>query len=253
MSRFLTLSYGLLGYIVFLATFLYLIAFVTGLPVPYTVDAGGPESALRTAILVDVGLIALFGIQHSIMARPGFKRRWTRIVPKPIERTTFMMITCAIFALMFTQWRPIPTVVWDVDGFAGAVLDAIGWTGWLIALVSTFLIDHFDLFGLRQTWLHFRGRTYTRRAFQLRSLYRMVRHPLMLGFVIAFFGASTMTVGHLLFAGTYLAYILIALVLEERDLVAEHGDAYEDYRRRVPKLIPGLPRASGEAAALEAR
>lgn len=246
MSRFLTLTYGVLGYTVFFATFLYLIGFVTGFFVPVTVDQGGTEGPLGVAILINVALIALFGVQHTIMARPRFKKAIAGVIPPSIERTTFMMVTCGVFALMFTQWRPIPTVLWSLDGAAAWIVHGVGFTGWAIVLLSTFLIDHFDLFGLRQTWLAFRGVPYSQRPFQERSLYRVVRHPLMLGFLIAFWAAPTMTVGHLVFAGTYTVYILAALFVEERDLVALHGTAYREYQRRVPKLLPLGGRPSGD-------
>lgn len=238
MSRLLTLLFGVGGYAVFFATFLYLIGFVSGLWVPITVDAGGPEAAPWLAVLINIGLISLFGVQHTIMARPAFKRWLTRFVPPPIERTLFILATCAVFGLMFTQWRPIGAELWSLQGTAAWIVQGVAFLGWGIVLLSTFLIDHFDLFGLRQTWLAFRGRPYTQRPFQERSLYRVVRHPLMLGFLIAFWAAPTMTVGHLVFAGTYTVYILLALLVEERDLVALHGKAYREYQRRVPKLLP---------------
>ncbi len=246
MTRTLTLLFGVAGYAVFFATFLYLIGFVTGLFVPITVDAGGPAGDPLTAVLVNVALIALFGVQHTIMARPAWKRWFTRIVPAPIERTVFMLVTCAVFATMFLCWRPIPTVLWSLDEPLATVVLAIGFLGWGVALLSTFLIDHFDLFGLRQTWLAFRGLPYTQKPFQERSLYRFVRHPLMLGFLIAFWAAPTMTVSHLVFAATYTVYIALALFVEERDLVALHGRAYLEYQRRVPKLLPFVRPASAD-------
>jgi protein-S-isoprenylcysteine O-methyltransferase Ste14 len=238
MSRFLTLAYGVAGYAVFLATFLWLIGFVTGLVVPAAVDAGGTTAPAWTAALIDVGLVALFGVQHTIMARPAWKRTLTRVLPAAMERTTFMFATCAVFAVMFTQWRPIPAVLWSLDGATAWIVQDIGFAGWGTVLLSTFLIDHFDLFGLRQTWLAFRGRHYTQKPFQERGLYRFVRHPLMLGFLIAFWSAPVMTGGRAVLAASYTVYILIALWFEERDLVAIHGAAYRDYQRRVPKLLP---------------
>lgn len=236
--RLFTLLYGVTGYAIFFATFLYLIGFVTGMVVPVHVDAGGPESPLTSALLIDAALIALFGVQHTVMARPWFKRWLTRVVPQPMERTLFMLVTCAVFALMFWQWRPIPTVLWTTGGALANVLLGVCFAGFGIVLLSTFLIDHFDLFGLRQTWLAFRGRPYTQKRFAERSLYRYVRHPLMLGFLIAMWAAPTMTVGRFAFAGCYTVYVLIALVFEERDLVGAHGAAYREYQRRVPKLLP---------------
>lgn len=248
MSRLAILLYGVVGYAIFFATFLYLIGFVSGFLAPTTVDSGGAEAPFTTALLINVGLVALFGIQHTIMARPWFKRAVEPVLPPSIERTTFMLVTCALFVLMFTQWRAMPGVLWSVDGAAAWVLHGIGFAGWGIALLSTFLIDHFDLFGLRQTWLAFRGVPYTRKRFVERSLYRWVRHPLMLGFLIAFWATPQMTVGHLVFAASYTVYVLIALVVEERDLVAAHGDAYREYQRRVPKLIPVGARGPGSRA-----
>lgn len=238
MTRLFILLFGLTGYAVFFATFLYLIGFVSGLVVPVTLDSGGKESPIWLAALINVGLVALFGIQHTIMARPRFKRWLTQFVPAPIERTVFMFVTCAIFALMFTQWRPIGIELWSLEAPWSHVVLGVAFAGWGLVLLSTFLIDHFDLFGLRQTWLGFRGLPYTQRPFQERSLYRHVRHPLMLGFLIAFWAAPTMTVGHLIFATSYTVYILLALFIEERDLVELHGPAYREYQRRVPKLLP---------------
>ncbi len=242
MRRFLILLYGVVGYALFLATFLYLLGFVSGFVVPVSVDRGGPDAPAALAIAIDVGLIALFGVQHSVMARPRFKQWLTRMVPRAMERTLFMLVTCGVFAAMFTQWRPLPQVVWSVGADLAPAVLAVAFAGWGMVLLSTFLIDHFDLFGLRQTWLAFRGRPYTERSFQVRSLYRMVRHPLMLGFLTAFWAAPTMTVGRLVFAGSYTLYILIALWFEERDLVAAHGHRYVAYQQRVPKLLPWLGR-----------
>lgn len=238
MSRILTLLFGVVGYTTFFATFLYLIGFVSGLLVPTSLDAGGVISSFWPALLVNVSFVLLFGVQHCIMARPWFKARWTRLVPAPIERTLFMLATCAILGLMFWQWRAMPDVLWALDGGAAIAVQVVAFCGWGIVLLSTFLIDHFDLFGLRQTWLAFRGLPYTQKRFAERSLYRHVRHPLMLGFLIAFWAAPVMTVGHLVFALAFTTFISIALVFEERDLVALHGSAYQEYQRRVPKLLP---------------
>ncbi len=251
MSRVLILLFGVTGYAIFLATFLYLIGFVTGLVVPVHVDAGGNAAPPGEALLIDALLIAAFGVQHTIMARPWFKHWLTRYVPQAAERTCFVLVTCAIFVLMFTQWRPVPTVLWSLPGLAGDAVLAIGFAGWGVVLLSTFLIDHFDLFGLRQVWFAFRGRPYTQRRFQERSLYRHVRHPLMLGFLIAFWAAPTMTFGRFAFAGCYTLYILVALVFEERDLLAQHGAAYRDYQRRVPKLLPLGQRAGADRVAVD--
>lgn len=238
MSRALILAYGVTGYAVFFATFLYLIGFVSGFVVPITMDSGGRIGSLGTAILIDTALVALFAIQHTVMARPGFKQAIARFVPPSIERTTFMVATCAVLALTFVAWRPIGGVLWSVDGTLAWILHGIAFSGWSLVLLSTFLIDHFDLFGLRQTWFAFRGRPYTQKPFVERSAYRFVRHPLMLGMLIAFWATPTMTIGHLVFAASYTLYVLFGVFIEERDLVAAHGDAYREYQRRVPKLLP---------------
>lgn len=238
MPRSSILAFGVFAYVVFLATFLYLIGFVSGLVVPVTVDGGGPSSTPVLAATIDVALIALFGLQHTVMARPRFKQWSSRFVPPAVERSCFVLVTCAVFALMFTQWRAIPVVLWQTSGAIANILLCVAFAGWATVLLSTFLIDHFDLFGLRQVWLAFRGRPYTARTFQERGLYRVVRHPLMLGFLIAFWAAPTMTLGRLLFAVCYTVYVSLALMIEERDLLALHGERYRDYRRRVPKLLP---------------
>ncbi len=241
--RALVFAYGLFAYAGFLAAFLYLIGFVAGFGVPKAIDDGAPDPA-ATGIAVNLALIALFGIQHSVMARPAFKRLWTRLVPLPAERSTFMVATCACLGLLFWQWRPLPEIVWQVHGPVAGALFGLAALGWIVALIATWLIDHFDLFGLRQTFRFATGRVYRPPVFRERFLYRLVRHPLMLGFLIAFWATPTMSRGHLLFAAAMTGYILVALVVEERTLVELHGDAYRDYRRRVPKLLPGLRRRS---------
>lgn len=248
MSRILVLLVGVTGYTVFLATFLYMIGFVAGLLTPTSLDGVGVAADFWPALAINVSFVLLFGVQHCIMARPWFKRRWTKVVPKPIERTIFMLLTCAILCLMFWQWRAMPQVLWSFDGALAIAMHAVAFVGWGIVLLSTFLIDHFDLFGLRQTWLAFRGKPYTQRPFAERSLYRRMRHPLMFGFMMTFWIAPVMTVGHLVFAGAFTLFVLIALVFEERDLVALHGSSYRDYQRRVPKLFP-IPRPdAGESS-----
>lgn len=239
MKRFMVLVYGIVAYAVFFATFLYSIAFVGGFGVPRTVDAGGPSVGIVEALTVNATLLLLFAVQHSVMARPGFKRWWTRVIPRSAERSTYVLLSSLVLALLFWQWRPIETVVWNVEG--GVVRDAV-WSlfalGWLIVLLSTFMISHTDLFGLRQVWLRWKERRYRPLEFQLSFLYRFVRHPLLLGFVVAFWATPTMTAGHLLFAVATTGYILVGIQLEERDLVRAHGEAYERYRVQTPMLIP---------------
>ncbi len=249
MKRIFALVYGLGCYLFFLAVFLYLVAFVGDLPVPRTVDAGSASST-GVALPVNVGLLLLFALQHSVMARRGFKERWTRIVPPHLERSTFVLAASLTLAVVMGGWRPMPTVVWSVEHtLAAPVLEGVFWAGWVLVLASTFLIDHFDLFGLRQVWTYARGRTFQSPRFGTPGAYRLVRHPLYLGFLLAFWSAPVMTVGRLLFAGVWTSWILLAIRLEERDLVRMHGEAYRSYRRRVPMLLP-LP---GRADAREPR
>lgn len=238
LKRTLFLAYGVVTYLLFLATFLYAIAFVGGFAVPTRLD-GAARQPLALSLLVDAGLLTLFAVQHSVMARPWFKKRWTRIVPPELERSTFVLFASAALALLCWQWRPLGGSVWSVDNPAARTLLWIlfAW-GWLQVLVSTYLINHFDLFGLRQVWLYFRGRPYERVRFATPAPYRMVRHPLYLGFLIAFWSTPTMTFAHLFFAVMTTAYIVIAIQFEERDLLREHGSPYDEYRRRVPMLFP---------------
>lgn len=239
-------AYGLVCYAVFFATFLYAIGFVGNLWVPKSMD-GPPAAPFGQALLIDLALLALFAIQHSVMARPAFKRRWTRIVPAPAERSTYVLFSSLALLLLFAFWQPLGGVVWDVTSPAGrAVLYGLFAFGWLLVLVSTFLINHFDLFGLRQVWLHLRGKPYRPLPFKTPGLYRYVRHPLYLGWLFAFWATPTMTVTHLLFAVATAAYILIAIQFEERDLTAFHSE-YSDYRKRVPMLVPFTKRR-GEAS-----
>lgn len=239
MSRSLAVLYGGVCYAAFLVTFLYAIAFVAGMGVPKHID-NGAATPLATALIIDIALLALFAVQHSGMARPAFKRWWTRFVPQAIERSTFVLVSSLVLALLFWQWRPLPQVVWQVDnGLARGLLWAISLLGWLLVLTSSFAINHFELFGLRQVWLHARRRSPQDEPFVLRAMYRIVRHPLMLGFLIAFWVTPAMSLGHLLFAVVVTGYIVVAVkFLEERDLVAIHGDAYRDYQRKVPMLLP---------------
>ncbi|RDH74147.1 isoprenylcysteine carboxylmethyltransferase family protein [Mycolicibacterium moriokaense] len=242
MNRYLTIGYGGACYVVFLATFLYAIGFVGNLVVPRSIDHG-VDASIAEAAVVNLLLLGLFAAQHSVMARPAFKRWWTRLVPKTIERSTYVLVSSLALLLLFWQWRTMPAIVWNVTWTPGrAVLWVLFAAGWVIVLLSTFMISHFDLFGLRQVYLAWRGTPYTNLEFRAFMLYRVVRHPLMLGFVIAFWATPTMTAGHLLFAVATTAYILIAVQLEEHDLNAALGDRYRDYRTRVPMLIPGLHR-----------
>ena len=246
MRRVALLLYGAICYAVFLATFLYLMAFVGGVLVPRTVDAGGTSTAPAGALLVDVLLLTLFAVQHSGMARRGFKEAWTQIVPKPIERSTYVLAASLSLVLLFALWRPIPAVAWNVEApVARSAIWALSALGWLIALFSTLLLNHFELFGLRQVHLAARRRELPASGFRTPWLYKLVRHPLYLGFVLAFWAAPTMTAGHLVFALGMLGYILAAIQLEERDLVREYGARYLAYRERVRGLVP-IPRTVRE-------
>jgi protein-S-isoprenylcysteine O-methyltransferase Ste14 len=239
MNRWAILIYGILAYLAFLATFLYAIGFIEGAIVPKDIDTGTAGPIGRT-ILINVALLGLFAVQHSIMARPVFKAWWTRIVHPAIERSTFVFATCICLVLLYWLWQPMTSIVWQVDQpVARAALIALSLAGWGIVLYSTFLIDHFDLFGLRQVVLHFRGRNYRHGPFMERSLYKLVRHPLMTGFIIAFWATPMMTTGHLLFAAVTTSYIIfVGIRLEERSLVQILGEDYLRYRRRTPMLIP---------------
>jgi protein-S-isoprenylcysteine O-methyltransferase Ste14 len=240
MCRILALAYGVASYLVFLASFLYVIGFVGNLVVPKSIDTGvsGP---LPVAFAVDLLLVGLFAVPHSVMARQGFKRWWTQIVPPAVERSTYVLASSLLLSLLCWQWRPIPSVVWNATHPIGrSLLLGVFWAGWGLALLSTFLINHFDLFGLRQVFLFFRGRDYTPVEFKSSWLYLWVRHPIMDGFLLAFWGTPTMSVGHLLFAAGMTAYILLALRLEERDLVDFHGERYETYKRRTGMLLPRI-------------
>jgi protein-S-isoprenylcysteine O-methyltransferase Ste14 len=242
MRRAALLLYGGICYAVFLVTFLYAIAFVAGAMVPRTVDAGGPSIPAAGALLIDALLLTLFALQHSGMARRGFKEVWTRVIPEPIERSTYVLAASGCLVVLFALWRPIPAVVWDVQApLARSAIWALSVLGWLIALFSTLLLNHFELFGLRQVYLAARRREPPSSQFRTPWFYKWVRHPLYLGFIIAFFASPTMTVGHFVFALGMLGYILVAIQLEERDLVREYGARYLAYRERVRGLVP-LPR-----------
>lgn len=244
MNRYLALGYGAAGYVIFLGAFLYAIGFVGNFVVPRSVDHG-VHAPIAEAVVVNVLLLGLFAVQHSVMARPVFKRWWTRLIPTTIERSTYVLLSSLVLFLLFWQWRTMPAVIWDVTWPPGRIgLQVLFWVGWAIALASTFMIGHFDLFGLRQVYLAWRAKPYTDMGFRAPLLYRVVRHPIMLGFVIAFWSTPTMTAGHLLFAVATTGYILIALQLEEHDLMVALGDQYRLYRHRVPILIPGLHRTA---------
>lgn len=238
MNRIIALGYGLLAYLLFVAAFVYGIGFVGNLVVPKGID-DGPATAPATAVLIDVLLLGAFAVQHNVMARPWFKEWWTRFVPLPIERATYVAVASLILLLLYWQWRPLPGVVWQVDNSMGrGLLRALYFLGWGIVLYSSALIDHFELFGLRQVWLYFQGRENTTAPFSERSLYRLIRHPLMFGFILAFWSAPTMTWGRLLFAVVTTVWILIAIQIEERDLVHLIGEPYRHYKQRTPMLIP---------------
>ena len=241
MNRIATLVFAGLAYLLFLATFLYLVAFVGDLPwVPLTLDRG-PVGPAVVAVVVDIALITLFALQHSIMARPWFKQSWTRIVPPAAERSAYVLLASLVLILLFVLWRPIPGEVWHVRV---AVVEWLVWglffAGWVIALVSTWLISHFELFGLQQAWLNLKRLEPQAPRFHTPLFYRFVRHPLYLGFVIAFWAAPVMTWGHLLFAAVMTGYIFVAVYFEERDLTAMFGDEYTDYTGRVGKMVPRL-------------
>jgi len=245
MTRPASLLFSLVAYAIFFATFLYLIAFVGDLPIAAQTVDSGLDAPLATAVLIDVALIALFGLQHSVMARQGFKRAWTRMVPEHLERSTYVLAASAALIIMFLVWRPIPNVLWDVTGTALAMpLWLMFAAGWLIVLLSTFLINHFELFGLQQAWFHMQSRQAAAPQLRHPLFYRWVAHPLYAGFFLAFWATPKMTLGHLLFAAGMSVYILIAIRYEERDLKGLFGKDYEDYRSGVGMLTPRFGRRS---------
>jgi protein-S-isoprenylcysteine O-methyltransferase Ste14 len=240
MKRIVAFAYGVLCYGVFFVTLLYAIGFLGNFGVPKSIDSG-PDGPVGTALAIDGALLALFALQHSVMARPWFKRAWTRLVPPQVERSTYVLFSSLALLLLFWQWRPIGGVIWSVDGTVGrAVILACYGAGLLIVLLATFLINHFDLFGLRQVYLYLTGRPYTQLEFRTPVFYRYVRHPLYVGWLLTFWSAPVMTAAHLFFAVMTTAYILVAIRFEETDLVAVHGENYRRYRKQVPMIVPAL-------------
>ncbi len=233
----LAFLYGVLCYVAFVATFAYAAGFVGNLVVPKAIDTA-PAGSLPQALIVDLVLLGLFAVQHSVMARQGFKQWWTRIVPKTVERSTYVLLSSLLLALLFWQWQPIDGVLWSAQGVARAMLYAFFGLGWAIALSSTFMTSHFDLFGLRQVYLRLKNEPYRPLPFVKVALYRFIRHPLMLGLLIAFWAAPDMTFGHLLFAAATTGYIFIGIWLEERDLRRSHGEEYERYAREAGMILP---------------
>jgi len=238
MAKTIVFAYGLISYLIFFVTFLYAIAFVGDFFVPKTINSGSTTS-IGNALLIDAVLLSIFAVQHSMMARPAFKRAWTRIVPKSAERSTYVLLSSLCLILLYWQWRPITLAVWDVQNSAGsALLRALFWFGWLLVLIGTFMIDHFELFGVRQVFFYARGREYEAIGFREPLLYKYCRHPIMLGFLVAFWATPHMTIGHLVFAIATSGYILLAIQFEEHDLIVAHGEKYKEYRGRTSMLLP---------------
>ncbi len=240
MKRIVAFSYGTMCYLACLATFVCAVLFLGNIGLPRTID-GEATAPLWQASLINMLLLGLFAVQHSVMARPAFKRWWTRVVPKPVERSTYVLFSSLALLLLFYFWQPMGGTLWDIrDPILRGMIYSLFAAGWVLVLVATFLINHFDLFGMRQVWLCLNRLPYTPLEFKTPALYRYVRHPLYVGWLMTFWATPTMTAAHLVFAIATTAYILFAIQLEERDLAAIHGTAYEAYRRQVPMLVPGM-------------
>ncbi len=241
MKKSIIFLYGILSYVVFLASFLYAVGFVGELLVPKNINSGN-TSGLMESVIINLLVLSLFAIQHSVMARPSFKRWWTKVIDPSMERSTYVLLTSLILFLIFWQWRPITDVVWNIEGSTYVlIIEILFWMGWVIVLLSTFMINHFHLFGLDQVWNKLKNQPPTGLKFKEHFFYKFVRHPIMTGFIIAFWAEPRMTLGHFMFAAVTTAYILIAVkYFEERDLKNELGKPYEDYQKRVPMIIPFL-------------
>ncbi len=238
MGKLIIAVYGIVNYLIFQVSWLYSIGFIGNVGVPKSIDSGA-SGPLDYALLINLALLGLFAVQHSIMARPDFKDKWTKIIPRPAERSTYVLLSSLLLILLFWQWRPMQPVLWTVTSPLGsAILSALYYTGWVLVCISTFMIDHFDFFGLRQIFRHVSGKPSDNIGFKTPALYKYVRHPIMLGFIIAFWSTTRMTLGHLIFALASTGYILIALRFEENDLIRAYGDAYRGYKLRVPMLFP---------------
>lgn len=254
MKRIIAFIYGLISYVLFLGAFLYAIVFVGDFLVPKTINTG-METPFMQALLINLALLSVFALQHSIMARPGFKRWWTQFVHPAIERSTYVLLSSLALILIYWQWRPMTTIVWEIQNeIAALAIEGIFVLGWLIVLLSTFMINHFDLFGLKQVYEYLKKLPPKPIPFKMYALYGLIRHPLMFGFIIAFWATPVMTVGHLVFSITTTLYILVAVAfLEERDLRKEHGEQYVRYQKEVPMLIPFTKRKKGKGAEINTR